>query len=489
MKRLALFSTLLLVVAMTATAYAEVQNVKVSGEVTVRGIYRDAYDLDDQDGNTSDSDNGAGATADVGGTEDSSAGSSDSDNFFASQIKVRVDADLTDMVSSRIELANQRDWDDTGGTGTDTDEFDVGVTLASITLKEFIYTPLTLTVGRQALWLGDGFVVGRKLRDPENSFSADEFSVYENFDAIRATLDYDPITVDLIYSKIDEGTGLDISTSATDDRDATINEDDTDLWIVNVGYQFADYNAEMEAYFIYLDDRSQGLSQTLVDNAGQADEISTLGVRGSLEPKENLNLRGELAVQWGDVGDSDKNRQAWATDIRAEYTLPDKFWTPTLGAELVFYSGEEAAGDDRTGGTGDFQAWNQIFRGNFHSAIREFQGNFYATDDPDDPTAGTNQLQLILDAQLRPSDDLSIVARYINFTFDEEPVKGRDDSAGDEIDLQLNYAYTEDVTFSLIAAWFFPGDYYSGGVVADGTAGARSDDRATELVGSLTLQF
>src|SRR3989338_11343888 len=145
---------------LTASVYAETQSVKVSGDLTMRGIFRDQYDYR---GSVEETDLRTGVT-------------SPNQSWFMSVAEVEVDADLTDNVSTVIRLVNQRDWNvytknvssDTtlipngfGGYTENNDEFDVVVDLAYVTLKDFIYSPLTLTIGRQDLWFGRGFVIGR----------------------------------------------------------------------------------------------------------------------------------------------------------------------------------------------------------------------------------------------------------------------------------------------------------------------------------------
>ena len=87
-KRLILVLALALVVGLTfSAAYAEVQNVKVSGDITVSGVARNHFDL----------------TRNLG---DSSALKQ---NFLMSQIRVRIDADLTDNVmASDMVFEEQR---------------------------------------------------------------------------------------------------------------------------------------------------------------------------------------------------------------------------------------------------------------------------------------------------------------------------------------------------------------------------------------------
>jgi len=87
MRRLLTLCIVLTVVALVAApAFAEVQNVKVSGDVKVMGIYRDDFDLNDDD-----------ASAD------------DQQAWYQSIARVQIDADLTDNVSTCVRMLNERD--------------------------------------------------------------------------------------------------------------------------------------------------------------------------------------------------------------------------------------------------------------------------------------------------------------------------------------------------------------------------------------------
>ena len=95
-----------------------------------------------------------------------------------STVETQIDADLTDNVSAVIRLVNQRDWNiyaksiipgttalginGRAGSGytEDDDAFDLILDLAYVELKEFLYSPLTLKIGRQDLWFGKGLIVG-----------------------------------------------------------------------------------------------------------------------------------------------------------------------------------------------------------------------------------------------------------------------------------------------------------------------------------------
>ena len=138
-RKLGVLLVALITAAMAAPAFAEVQNVKVRGDISVRGIWRNNFDL------TNDGQWGA-------------VGTSDSQKFIFSTIGVNLAADLTDNVSADVRLSNQRDW----GANTATNN-DVQIARAYVTMKELLYSPLTVKIGRQPLWFGKGFIVGSRL--------------------------------------------------------------------------------------------------------------------------------------------------------------------------------------------------------------------------------------------------------------------------------------------------------------------------------------
>ena len=141
-------------------AFAAVQNVKISGDINVSGVARSNLDLD----KSSSVANSVGANS-----------NQDNQSDFLSITRVKVDADLTDNVSTSVRLINERNWNGDSATGTTGANRNIGFTtanapatekqfdldLASITLREFLTPALTLTVGRQELRFGNGWVVGR----------------------------------------------------------------------------------------------------------------------------------------------------------------------------------------------------------------------------------------------------------------------------------------------------------------------------------------
>ncbi|MBF0252392.1 MAG: alginate export family protein [Candidatus Omnitrophica bacterium] len=456
--------------ALGTAAYAETQSVKVSGAITERTIARQNYDL---------------STGDYNGKGTGQTATTDWDTHLMSQAEVQIDADLTDNVAGVIRLVNQRVWGNNaynstgdlelnGVAPTTQGQFDVIVDLAYIELKEFLYSPLTLKIGRQDITFGNGFIIGAAPQDPTAALFAPEYSAITSYDAIRATLDYDPWTIDALYAKIDENM-----------RRA---DDDVNLWGINVGYVFDDYNAEMEGYWFYNNDRRSGAT-----NAGTNKYINdthTLGLRGSFDPIEDWTVGLEGAYQLGEYLNNTtpttqstvRDRSAWAIDAMLEIrTFQDDYaWRPVVGVEYIYYSGQKDVLDETNGTTGDFNGWNRMYRGKFDTAIREFQGNTYTTQYANDTAGDTNQHQVLLRGTVEPTDSLTLNATYAHFWMAEKPTsRAGNKNIGDEVNLQAIWDYTEDVSFGLLSAWFFPGSTYPD----------NQDAIATDIVGTVALSF
>lgn len=488
MKLLKVLCVIALVFAMSAIAYAETQSVKVSGDLAMRAFARNNYDLC------------------AGDTETAQVESTDWATYLTSTAEVQIDADLTDNVSGVVRLVNQRVWGnfdysnqaggelmeiDPNGTAaavaTTTsagDAFDVNIDLAYIELKEFLYSPLTLRIGRQDLWFGRGFIIGNSLTNPTFNLYPAEYTAISSFDAIRATLDYDPWTIDAVYAKIAEN--------------ARRNDDDINLWGVNVGYVFDAYNAEAEAYWFMKQSRNvanaANIGLTSLQNSGVVDNsVHTIGGRGSFDPIEDWTVALEGAFQLGDYmvtnQVNERTREAWAVDAMVEcrYFQDNFAWRPVLSAEYIFYSGEGEALDQTAASTGDWNAWDPMFRGKFDTAIREFQNVFYATNQAS-TASFTNQHQVIVKGTVEPTDSLTVQGAWAHFWLAESvtatsqgaaPWMSTNKNIGDELDLQLTWDYTEDVQFGLLWGCFIPGSHWQD----------NQDDIATDLVGTVKLSF
>jgi len=455
-KRLILILALAFVVGLCATTYAAVQNVKVSGDLDIKGVLRNSVALTDNPSNASF---GESITA------------------ILSTVRLRVDADLTDNVSTTVRLLNERTWDEETNASTDID-----VDLAYVTLKEFLYSPLTLTLGRQELRFGNGLIIG----DLDTNaiavghtgtpvalpVSLDDLSSRKAFDAIRATLNYDPLVVDLVMSKIDENN--------------VQQYDDVDLYGVNAAYAVSkDLNTEA-----YLWQRSRDVASTT--GISKAENLRTVGARAGYTGIKDLTLGLEGAFQFGDHAaeagiypdeglDNDRNRKvtAYAIQAIAGRVFPKVKYTPALSATYTYLSG-----DKYNSVSDNYRGWNPMFED-------QSSGTLF------NKILGFSNVQLInLSGSMKPMDDVTATLDYYylranqpfnssatavlsGVTGDPAYTMKNKKTLGNEIDVGLKYDYTEDVQFGLGAGWFIPGSAFD----------KVNKKTASQVIGSMKVTF
>ncbi len=480
-------AVLLGLVAWSVPALAEVQNVKVSGDVTVRAFHRSNLDLHSNTGTTGISPLGVGTAYPL-----------DSESFLMSTVGLNIGADLTENVSTFVRLANERDWNAPTSTGSGSD---FALSQGYVTLKELFYAPLTLKIGQQPIVWGRGFVLGSNLlpsilldkagvnNDLHASITANEYTDFTAFDAIRATLDLSnvggmnlPVTADYVYIKMDEN---------------LVNEDD-DVTVqgLNFGTKFDAAHSEAELYYLFKHDSSPA-------NVSRAEPggLSTLGLRGSAQPG-NCMFWGEFAWQFGTsptdlegVLSSGRRHQAWAFDFGGEHTFKDISMTPKLGGEWRFYSGKNS--------DGAAPGWAAIAPGYFTTAIREFQARrgvtgFFPVVQGGVTSGQTNQHEFGIFGGLKPLEDLRVDTRLSWFALAVGAIPPTSPAAsskrhhfvGTEWDTNVAYSYTDDVQFGLLYALFLPGNVFRNAGGTAGTVAAIGGDAiAQQLVTTVSVKF
>jgi len=452
-KRLIIILTLAFVVGIAFAAYAEVQNVKVSGDMTFMGIARNGFDL--ANGPAGDKKN-------------------DNESNLLSQIRVKIDADLTDNVSAVVRLINERSWtteeqnqDVSGGPVTTNIDLD----LAYVTMKEFLYSPLTLTVGRQELKYGNGLIIAKANNYDTNVLGGvpSDLSKRRAFDAIKAVLNYDPLVIDLIGAKIE--------------KEDPVRNWDEQLLGINAAYNI-NKKTSAEAYFFNKQERNKnGIND-------KADQVYTIGGLLSAEPLANLKSSLEVAYQFGTYNPGaittlSTDRSAMAIQAGANYAIPfqkTKKWSPSISAKYTYLSGTKNSDTQH--------AWDPMFY------EQQFNNIVYAI------VPFTNLQVINLSGKMKPVKDVilmldygyynraqkdttSMIAPGVNSANSSYGTYTMTDKKflGQELDLTATYDYTEDVQFGLTAGWFKPGNAFS-----KDTNPTTSHD-ATQLIGSMKVTF
>ncbi|MFH1359414.1 MAG: alginate export family protein [Candidatus Omnitrophota bacterium] len=442
---------LALVAFMALPASAAVQNVKVSGSIDSTWLVRDNFDLGKETGHDF------------------------YQNLLITQSILRIDADLTDNVSAVIQLINEREWGDEDETATSgaPNTTEVDIDLAYVTLREMLYSPLTVIIGRQILRYGNAFIIGdiktNNATAGRLSVVADDLSKRKAFDAVRAILDYDPLTVDLIAARVDENSTL-----------GRINKNDVNLFGINTNWKLQDErNSDVEAYFFAKIDRSV---ENNVSGAA-ADTVYTPGLRVASNPIDNLYTSAEIAWQFGNkthaaatTSPDNLRRDAMGLQLISSYAIPLEAvakYSPVFSSSYTLVTGDSNPTDLRhvsQGSRNVYTAWDPMFEdqggGTIYNSIMDLSNcqvyNSALQFVPfEDITAKLSYTTLYLDKEFDNAAGTSTWARTspdgVGQTYN---INVEEDHLGYEVDVDLMYDYTEDVQIGFSAGWFVPGDVF-----------------------------
>lgn len=258
-------STIFAVTGLVSSSYAE---VKLGGELRVRGVMVDNSD-------------GTGTRKDGG--------------YFEQRTRLNADASVDENAKVVIQVQDSRKWGEkTVTVGTETSNTQItGRELEALDLSQgyveigkLFDQPLSVRLGRQAMAYGEHRLVGT-LEWSNNA---------RRFDALKFMYKHDVVDVDVWTAKVAES-GEDWG-----------NDDNLNGVYVTLK------NIPKNAVDVYLLQKMAGATNL---------NFYTIGarVKGAVE-NINVDYNAEVAMQSGDF-DTDSSQSASAYAIRAGYTLPD----------------------------------------------------------------------------------------------------------------------------------------------------------------------
>ncbi|MBI5149553.1 MAG: alginate export family protein [Candidatus Omnitrophica bacterium] len=442
---------LVLVAFVAMPAMASVQNVKVGGSIDTTWLLRNSFDL------------GLNPVGD------------ENQNLFITQTMLTIDSDLTDNVSATVHLINERVWTQKDPVVADSA---VDIHLAYVTLREMLYSPLTVVAGRQAFHYGNSFILdssGSNNTAPTDSginTIAEDLTKQTALDAVRLIFDYEPLTLEVFASKVDSN----INTLIVDNRD------DVDLYGANATYEVGDsMKTQVEAYFFARVDKSVSIGAS----DAKSDTVYVPGLRASTNPIEGLNVQAELAWQRGNYvastlasssADNNQQREAMAAQFIASYQVPVlEEYKPLLQYVYTYVSGDSNPGDQASrqeASRNKYTAWDPMFENQGSGTIYNTLFNL------------SNAHIHALSAQVNPIEDVTTKVTWTNLRLDKglsgnganttltlvQPdgtattamgVVVDEKEIGNEVDATITYDYTEDVQFGANFGWFIPGDLFT----------------------------
>ena len=407
----------------------------------------------------------------------------DGDNWdvFRHKTTIWAKIDATEKVSGFVALSNQN-WGEgvsavepfPGVVNWEMDNMSnkVFVDNAYISVKDMFDMPVDLTIGRQNVMYGTGFV----LFDGNSQFGSTSIFL----DGVKAGWRItDNVTLDGLYFKDWEGSRDNASDDADVEDDITVSG----LYLTNKACPLTGMKQELYA----LNRNDQTLNK----------DIWMYGIRFSDTMECGFDYSLEGAIQKGDAYEDGLgeivDQDAYGLKLGAGYTFKDASMTPRVYLGYAFLSGDEDRNDD------DNERWDVFYGGHApqFGDIIAFKylniagGNSIAASyDPGYADLSTtigeavysNLQNITLGASANLIKNLSANVSWSMLEADEtrdSVVLGKnyDDEIGDVFQLTLKYKYTPKLSFTLYSALFTAGDAFDD----PDTATHERDDDATEV--------
>jgi len=452
MKRITMILAALMLVAIAAPSFAAVENVKVGGEIVIQGIYRNNFDFMKK--------------------LDPAGSAADGNSYYYTAARAFISAELSDRVSAMIRFVDERDWNRT--TGIDVAGRVVTTDIAYIKIGDLLLPNLNLTVGRQEIQMGDGLVVGSSYNAGNNAIAASysyDYGVQKAFDAVR--LDYAfatvPINVSVFKAKIQEAynnqfLALGFGLGAFDYNDSDLIGLDA-VWTAE--------KFSINPYYVNLT-----LSNGPLGTGQSSNVLATYGLRATVNPIEALALSAEYAKQSGTNKNFIPNAdyEGWAFTFGAEYKFANSM-SPVLSFGYNDFSGQKVTATD-------IKAWVPVFPSNIASRVGKIG---YAAIFPGGEGAfgigpGSGVKVYKIGFGIQPVEKIALSLDWFTMKANEKPA-GFKNGVGNEIDLGVNYAYSEDLSFGLDLGYFMQGKYI------EQVVGSAFDEHAWQAVASMKVAF
>lgn len=354
-----------------------------------------------------------------------------SSNFLESTAKLGVEATLTDKITSQFQLtAEGVVGDAVDFTGVTSDGWNVEPDLVNITYHKILDTPLSITVGRQNLEYGDGFLVCDGYTDKKAVWTGSIRSFY----AVKGVYQMDNGQIDAFAAMVDE----DYESYESFLTDFTPRTGRRYLYGTNVHLEKSG-RPTLDLAAFYKVDKSVLESDTLA-----------LSQRGShtFDPwpesanRPQIILEGEIVEQFGSTNvnnnaltDSNRDRQAFGGHLDVGLNFARTNYTPHAKVRYIYLPGDGP-------GSSKNKAFDPMFYG-YKDWGRWFIGDINSFN-----LFNYNQKTLMGEIGMYPSASTSLKGQYFYTELDKELVAGAGKKWSHEVNIIFDWYPNE---------WFYAG--------------------------------
>ncbi len=388
--------------------------------------------------------------------------SDDQNDFLRLEAHIWFEATLADNVKAKVSFEADRDWEsnadiegaETGSNGVFGGDSDLNIFLeeAWIKIAQIYESPLSLTIGRQFIQFGDGFIIGDS--QPGVPLYLTQTGEWEQdpFDAVVANLDWDTIVLDLVYAK------------TVEEREA---DEDGDLAGAHLAFSGLEGHVFSLYYWFMRTESGPYARYDKLYTDGQ-ENLHVVGGRAEGEIIPTLSYLAEIAYQFGDTDMETGNEDIGALGAHAGLTWrPEMELSPFIGFEYFFLQGDDDPELENE--------WRQVFSNHTYGEIAE---SYIASN--------MHMFNVNVGLDNIADGKFSAVLKYFYFLLDEEEgtlgaaslptvgpggyagysypysatpyLTGEEDDFGHEIDLYLTYNFSESLVAKIVGGVFIPGD-------------------------------
>lgn len=382
----------------------------------------------------------------------------------------------------------------------------LNVNQAYVQAKEFLYAPLTLTVGKQKMHYA--------LRGDGNSmwlgYDAENAGITGALDPVpvgfKGTLNYQNLIIDLFIMKFVESAAHPMVAG------------DTDLYGFNVDYWLSeDVDNLVNFYFGFLNDDASADGNIVASDNALDNTTAALVAAGAIPPGTNttsgdwnnyvgivglgvdyfmlnnaLELSGEVAVQFGALNSTEEDGYdsadlfAYAFDLAVRYDWAGVNYKPWVELSFALRSGQTDDDDKIT-------AWQPLMENNDKTLLVEGDDQLGMGIDATGNDLASGYYAIRLGGGASFTDKISgdiLFAVFGDMTNEDVPMNSvgaatEDDMIGFEVDLGVDYAYSENLSMGLDLGIFAPGSGSESENVPAAVAGLVKTDDASTAFGVL----
>ena len=325
--------------------------------------------------------------------------------------------------------------------GPDFDHSMVLMDALNVKATNFLGTPLSFTVGRQDIVLGDGWLVsdGTSIDGTRTAF----------FDAVRFTLEIKEVQTLLDFIYIDNHYTSERWWAPMLHADHQANIEQDERGFIFYATNRSVKNTEISGYYMYKENH-------LRLRNGDDGHIHTFGGRVAGDITERWKYRAEGAHQFGLR--NDRYLRAFGFNSAATYLVKDA-WKHQIRGTYEFLSGDDP--DTQTNEAfvplwSRWDRWTQIQSNTFTLEGRRYEFTNLHRFGPGVSSNPTDKLELVGDYYLLFADENSMTGAANRRSFSENG-KFR----GQLIQTQARYQFTKHLKGRVLVEFFFPDNYYT----------------------------